>query len=173
MENFKPHFRKTKALFVVIIIFFGFLSCQNSTSTISEQNKEIVLKAFKVVGAGDYDNMGNYISDNYIRHCQATPQLSIKSLAEFKEFIRLDRLSIPDQKLKILHLVAEDDMVAFWAKYIGIQTGQMGPFPPSNKEDELDFSGIHRLKDGKIVETWITWDNLAILSQLGHFPHAE
>ncbi len=120
--------------------------------------------------AGDYDNMDNYMSSNYIRHSQATPDLNITSLSEFKEFIRQDRLVIPDQRLEIKKLIAEGDLVAFWAIYKGTQTGQMGPFPPSNKYVELEFSGFHRLENGKIVETWITWDNIAFLSQLGHFP---
>ncbi len=120
--------------------------------------------------AGDYDNMDNYMSSNYVRHSQATPDLNIRSLSEFKEFIRQDRLVIPDQQLEIKKLIAEGDLVAFWAIYKGTQTGQMGPFPPSNKYVELEFSGFHRLENGKIVETWITWDNIAFLSQLGHFP---
>lgn len=135
-----------------------------------QRNKEIVRKAFEVVGAGDYDRMGDYIADYYIRHCQATPQVQVRSLAAFKEFIRQDRAAIPDQQLEVRYLVAEDDKVAFWATYKGTQTGQMGPFPPSGKYAELDFAGVHRLEDGKIVESWVTWDNVTILSQLGHFP---
>lgn len=101
---------------------------------------------------------------------QLNKEIVIKSFEEFKEFIRLDRLAIPDQQIEIIKLVAEGDLVAFWARYKGTQTGQMGPFPPSNKYAELDFSGIHRLENGKVVETWVTWDNISILSQLGHFP---
>ena len=137
------------------------------------QNKEIVAKAFEVVGTGNYDKMGLYIADNYIRHSQATPDLSINSLSEFKEFVRQDRLAIPDQTLEIKHLVAEGELVAFYATYMGTQTGQMGPFPASNKTTSLDFAGVHRVENGKIAETWITWDNLTILSQLGHFPPRE
>jgi hypothetical protein len=33
--------------------------------------------------------------------------------------------------------------------------------------------GIHRLENGKIVETWVTWDNMAALAQLGHLPPAS
>jgi hypothetical protein len=34
----------------------------------------------------------------------------------------------------------------------------------------LDFSGFLRFQDGQIAEMWVTWDNLAALSQLGHYP---
>jgi hypothetical protein len=32
---------------------------------------------------------------------------------------------------------------------------------------------ILRLEGGKIVEMWVEWDNLNILTQLGHFPPAR
>ena len=30
-----------------------------------------------------------------------------------------------------------------------------------------------RISGGKIAELWITWDNLAVLTQLGHWPPAQ
>lgn len=164
---------ETRVLFLAIVFLIGMLSCNDSNTDLAQKNKEIVAKAFEVVGNGDYDNMDSFIAEHYIRHCQATPDINVNSLYKFKEFIRQDRIAIPDQQLDIKKLVAEDNMVAFWAIYKGTQTGQMGPFPPSNKFAELDFSGIHRLENGKIVETWVTWDNIAILSQLGHFPPSQ
>jgi predicted ester cyclase len=67
-------------------------------------------------------------------------------------------------------MVAEDDLVAFWATYSGIQDGPMGPYPATGKRMELDFAGMHRIADDKIVETWVTWDNLTGLTQLDLFP---
>jgi predicted ester cyclase len=52
------------------------------------------------------------------------------------------------------------------------QTGQWGPLPPSGKRFEFDYSAVIRLAGGKMAELWITWDNLAILTQLGHLPPA-
>jgi len=155
---------------LVIIFFFGILSCSNSKDKIEQQNKEIVMNTFDAVSSGDFEELNNYFADNYVRHCQATPGLIIESLDDFKEFLKADRISIPDQKLNVKMLVAEDNLVAFWATYSGTQTGNMGPFPPSNKYAELDFSGVHKLEKGKLIESWITWDNVSILSQLGHFP---
>jgi predicted ester cyclase len=156
---------------VALIGLFGLIdSCKSSQVATGQTNKEIVRKTFEIVGNGDFDEMDKYISQNYKRHCQATPDLVVESLNDFKAFIREDRKAIPDQQLIVKHLIAENDLVAFWATYKGTQTGQMGPFPPTGKPVELDFSGVHRLVNGKVVETWVTWDNITILSQLGHFP---
>ena len=46
----------------------------------------------------------------------------------------------------------------------------MGPFPPSGYAIDLKFIRILRVEDGKIAEIWVEWDNLAVLTQLGHFP---
>jgi len=156
---------------VALIGIFGLTnSCKSAQVTTAQNNKELVRKSFEVVGNGDYKGMDRYIVQNYVRHCQATPELVVESLDDFKAFIKEDRKAIPDQQLILKHLIAEDDLVAFWATYKGTQTGQMGPFAPTGKSVELDFSGVHRLVDGKVVETWVTWDNIAILSQLGLFP---
>ncbi len=64
-------------------------------------------------------------------------------------------------------------MVAVMARYIGTQTGQMGPFPPSDKRVELPFMAILRIENDKIVELWVEWDNVSILTQLGHMPTPE
>lgn len=49
----------------------------------------------------------------------------------------------------------------------------MGPFPATGNEMEISFAGIHRIEDGKIAETWVTWDNLTALTQLGLWPPPE
>lgn len=170
MKNSVKHQIYRGAHFLVLICLVGAFGCSDSEITLAQKNKEIIKKAFEVVANGDYDGMDTYISQNYVRHCQATPGMVIESLDAFKDFIRNDRKSIPDQRLDVQMLVAEGNLVAFWATYYGTQTGQMGPFPPTGKSANLDFAGVHRLENGKIVETWITWDNMTILSQLGHFP---
>lgn len=46
----------------------------------------------------------------------------------------------------------------------------MGEFPASGKSFTLVNIIIQRLENGKIAETWVSWDNVAFLSQLG-FMH--
>ena len=46
----------------------------------------------------------------------------------------------------------------------------MGPFPPTGKRVEGPFLSFLRIEDGKIAEMWVEWDNLSMLTQLGHLP---
>jgi len=154
----------------VIVSLVVVLSCVCEPCDMGTKNKEVVAEAFTLVEAGELDKLDEYIAADYVRHCQATPDVEVASLAAFKEFLVSERETVPNPKLVHHRLVAEDDLVAFWATYSGVQEGPMGPFPATGKRMEIDFAGMHRLAGGKIVETWVTWDNLTGLTQLGLFP---
>ena len=141
------------------------LECQDV-----EANKALVREAFDALVAGDYDRARELMAEDYVRHCQATEVTEMRSLDELIQFLEADKAAFPDATGSLDMLVAEGNLVALWGKWEGTQTGPMGPFPPSGKRMSLDFAGIHRIEDGKIVETWVTWDNLTGLEQLGHFP---
>ena len=133
------------------------------------------MKAFEAVAVTDLDRMDEFFAADYKRHSQSSPVTEMTSLAEFKQWLAADRESFPDSTATVDLIVAEGDLVAMWGRYEGTQEGPMGPFPASGRRPALDFAGVHRVKDGRIVETWVTWDNLAGLVQLGHFqpPGAE
>jgi predicted ester cyclase len=67
-------------------------------------------------------------------------------------------------------MIAQGDRVAYVSTMKGIQTGPMGDLPATGKKFTLVNIIIQRLEDGKVAETWVSWDNVAFLSQLGHFP---
>ena len=135
-----------------------------------EANKALVREAFDALVAGDYDRARELMAEDYVRHCQATEVTEMRSLEELFQFLEADKATFPDGKGSLDMLVAEGNLVALWGRWEGTQAGPMGPFPPSGKPMSLDFAGVHRIEDGKIVETWVTWDNLTSLTQLGHFP---
>jgi len=60
--------------------------------------------------------------------------------------------------------------VAYVSTITGVMTGPMGGFPATGKEFTLDNIIIQRLESGKVAETWVSWDNVAFLSQLGLMP---
>ena len=155
---------------VVIVGLVVVMGCVCEPCDEGKKNKELVAEAFAVIEAGDLDKLDQFIAADYVRHCQATPDAQVTSLEGLKEFLLADRETVSDPKMVIHRMVAEDDLVAFWATYSGIQDGPMGPFPATGIRMELDFAGMHRIADDKIVETWVIWDNLTGLTQLGLFP---
>ena len=111
------------------------------------RNKELVAEAFAVIEAGEFDKLDQFIAADYVRHCQATPDIEVTSLDQFKEFLNRDRETVSDPKIVLHRLIAEDDLVAFWVTYSGIQDGPMGPFPATGKRMELDCAGRGGLRD--------------------------
>ena len=131
------------------------------------RNKAIVGQFIEALNNRDLDSLDTLVAADFVRYCQATPWTEIRSLDDFKRFLENDWTGVPDAGYTVRFLVSEGDLVAFYCAYSGTQTGQWGPLPPSGKRVQFDYSGVFRLATGKIAELWITWDNLAILTQVG------
>lgn len=133
-------------------------------------NKSVVRRFGEALNNHKLDLLDDVVASQFVRHCQATPAFEVRSLDEFKCFLQDDWRAVPDAQTNVRFLIAEGEFVAFYCTCSGTQTGQWGPIPPSGKHFELDYSGVFRLSEGKIAELWVTWDNLAVLAQLGHQP---
>jgi steroid delta-isomerase-like uncharacterized protein len=141
-----------------------------ATITSSEENRVLAHRFGEAINARRFELLDEIVAPDFQRHCQATPEVVVRSLEDFKEFLTQDDHVFPDSVQTVQHMVAEGNMVAVWASYEGTQQGQMGPFPTSGKKMRLDFGAFLRIQDRKIAELWVTWDNMAALAQLGHLP---
>jgi len=156
---------------LVRLAFLLVLALSHSTSFANDdQNIEIVRTMTDLINQRDLDALGTVVADDLVRHSDATPGVVVTNLDEFKAFLETDFAGIPDSVQEIDMIFATDDMVAVRARYSGTQTGPMGPFPPTGKRVELVFIGLLRIENRKITEVWVEWDNLSILTQLGHLP---
>jgi steroid delta-isomerase-like uncharacterized protein len=158
-------------LVVLIVVFAG---CPESRNVlhVEELNKALIYRIHSEVSNGNMTIFDEVLSPNYVRHCQAMPPefQELHGTDQFKAFIADFSTAVPDCNDSVLFVIAEDDMVAYVTKMTGTQTGPMGELPASGREFTLTNIVIHRIEDGKIAETWVSWDNVAMLSQLGFFP---
>jgi predicted ester cyclase len=113
--------------------------------------------------------MSPVLSPNYVRHCQAMPEnlQVIRGKEEMHEWLTSNKATFPDYHEELEWLVAEGDFVAWRSIGTGTQSGALGPFPATHKRMQIVITGMHRSQEGKVIETWTAWDNLAALSQLG------
>lgn len=137
-----------------------------------EQGKVLLGCFFDAMNARDLDALDEFISADVVRHCEATPDLQVRSLDQFKAFMRGDFETFPDSRQTITQIVAEGNLFAVWASYEGTQLGAMGPFPATGKRVHFAFAAMFRIEGGKVAEWWVTWDNLGILRSLGHLGRA-
>jgi steroid delta-isomerase-like uncharacterized protein len=157
-------------LAVALLLIAAALNCGQAVDDQAAKNKAIALEAMDVLNNHEYEKLDQLYAQDFKRYCQATPEAVVESLDDFKALLAEWDVQFPDAYMEVHMTAAEGDLVAFYLTYSATQEGQMGPFPPTGKKMFLECAGFHRLVDGKIAETWITWDNLASLTQLGHFP---
>lgn len=136
----------------------------------AEQVRTLVRRLADAMNTRRLELLDDVLAPDVVRHCQATPHLSITDREQFKEFLRQDAETFPDNVQTFTQVLVDGDRAAVWATYEGTQTGPMGPFPPSGEKARFDFAGVFRIRDGRIAEMWLVWDNVTVLSQLGHLP---
>jgi predicted ester cyclase len=132
--------------------------------------KDLVRRLETAMNSRQLDQLDAIMAADFVRHCEATPDLHVKSIDDFKAFLRADAEAFPDNVQTLTHVVAGDDLIGVFATYEGTHLGPLGPFPPTGKRAKFDFAGVFRVADDKLAEFWITWDNMTILSQLGLLP---
>jgi steroid delta-isomerase-like uncharacterized protein len=64
---------------------------------------------------------------------------------------------------------AGDRVVVRWVG-TGKHVAEVNGIPPTGNSIRVDAITIHRMRDGKIAETWEVWDTLTFLQQVGVVP---
>lgn len=133
-------------------------------------NKEVVRRLIgDLVNDERYDVAPEIIAEGYVRHengAMEKPSGPEDFVAALKGF----RTAFPDFEMSIDGLIAEDDLVSFYATQRGTHEGPFMGIEPTGKEFETGGNVTHRIEDGKIAETWATFDYLSMLRQLGAVP---
>ena len=139
---------------------------------LEEQNKALIRRIHAEVSNGNLEIFDEVLSPDYARHCQSMPPelQEIHGTEVFKEFVADFVNAVSNCKDEIDFIIADSNMIAYVTTTTGVQTGSMGDLPASGKEFLLKNIVIQRIEDGKVAETWISWDNVAMLTQLGFFP---
>lgn len=131
-----------------------------------DENKELIAKFIEASNAQDFENLPDFITDDFIRHSQASPEVVIASKDQFKTHMRDGLELFPDARLDVKQVVAEGDRVAIWASYRGTFRGQASGDEWVGPKLDVDIAAIFRVEGERIAEMWVTWDNKAIRTQL-------
>jgi steroid delta-isomerase-like uncharacterized protein len=87
------------------------------------------------------------------------------------EGLRIDiagyRAAFPDLEMTTDDLVADGDRIARRFTIRGTHRGAFMGVPPSGRQVEVGGIAIHRVAQGRLVETWLSYDCLSLLKQLG------
>jgi steroid delta-isomerase-like uncharacterized protein len=142
----------------------------NATGSTTEANKAIVMRIFdEVLSGGDFTVSDELVAPDskFFTHARPEPFVGPQG---FREYIGAVRKGMPDTKVEVHQLVAEDDtVVAFWTLH-GTHTDNLLGIPPLGNRIALDALEWVRLRDGKLVEIRLTMDTIGLMRQLGVLP---
>jgi len=153
---------------VLLLVLVLILICSAPCLADEENGVQVTRSMIDAINDRELERLDHLIAENMVRHSAATAGVIVKNLKDFKEFLETDFAAVPDSVISIDVIFGNSGYVAMRATYSGTQTGAMGPFPPSGNKVELPFVGILRITDGMISEMWVEWDNVFMLTQLGH-----
>jgi len=85
-------------------------------------------------------------------------------------FIGLYLRAFPDLRLSFEDAVADRDRVVTRWRLEGTQNGPLMGIAPSGRRVNIEGIRIDRIEDGKIAESWMQWDMLGLLDQIGALP---
>jgi predicted ester cyclase len=76
----------------------------------------------------------------------------------------------PDAHVTIDDMIAEGDQVVTKKTFSGTNTGEFAGMPATGRPVTIQYVDIMRIRDGRIVEHWLSMDQLAWMQQLGLAP---
>jgi predicted ester cyclase len=85
-------------------------------------------------------------------------------------FLDLYLRAFPDLKVTVEDAMADRDRVVTRWRLEGTQDGPLMGIAPSGRRVSIEGIRIDRLAGGKIVESWMQWDSLGLLEQIGALP---
>jgi predicted ester cyclase len=158
---------------VALLIGCG-AQAKGKTMSLEETNKAAIRRIIEdAVNTGDLAALRAALAPGYRRHSQATlDSPEIEGPDQMVEFVRAHLTAFPDWHEEIELMIAEGDKVALVTRGTGTQTGPMGDIPATGRRIEVMNYIIQRFENEKVAETWIGWDNLSVLMQLGLYPPA-
>jgi steroid delta-isomerase-like uncharacterized protein len=131
--------------------------------------KEIVRQLFEEPWKGNLDVIDKYVAPEYVGHDPSEPD-PIRGPEGFRTFVQKYLTGFPDGRITVDDQIMEGDQVATRWTGRGTNTGEIPGISPTGKQVTVSGLTISKLRDGKLIEDWTTWDTLGMLVQLGAIP---
>jgi ketosteroid isomerase-like protein len=143
-----------------------------------EANKQLVRRfvehGFLAAMAGDPNAIHEFLADEYVNHTSLSAHAGAHDRAGMKDTTQNISAAMPDMQIHVRHILAEGDLVAVHYTAEARHTGQARhrhgrdqQLAPTGQDFRSSGIGIHRVRDGKIVESWVYNDEVEALARVG------
>jgi steroid delta-isomerase-like uncharacterized protein len=121
------------------------------------------------INGGDAEALDAWVAEDFVGHVPVPLPGVGKGLAGVKENLTALRTAFPDGTLSVEDLVAEGDTVVVRGVFRGTHEGEFLGIPATHATLEIPGVCVARVVDGKAVEYWSHFNQLAALEQAGLF----
>jgi steroid delta-isomerase-like uncharacterized protein len=136
----------------------------------SADNRAIVRRLYEEVwNKRRLELVDEIISPSHALH---DPNLTDSSVGPdaYKRQVSRFIAGIPDLRLTIEDIVGEKEKLAVAWTISGTHTGEFMGIPATNKKVYVEGITINHIVDGKIMDSYISWDTFGMMQQLGVVP---
>ena len=136
----------------------------------AEENKAVVRRLLDGASLEGYASVvGELIAPDFIAY--APPFPDIEGPEGFKQFLAGTFTAYPDGRFTIEDMLAEGNKVAVRLTLNGTHEGVTRTgIAPTGKRVAVTGIEVYYLDGGKIVETWMNFDFLGLMQQMGATP---
>jgi len=136
----------------------------------STENKSIVRRLYEEVwNERKLDVMDELISPSHALH---DPNVSSSQTGPgaYQRHVARITTAFPDLHFTIEDIVCEKDkLVVYWI-VSGTHKGEYEGIPPTDNKISVEGITIHHIANKKILDSYVGWDALGLMRQLGHVP---
>ena len=133
-----------------------------------EQNTILHRWFEEVWNNGRAELIDEMIAPNAIAHGLEDPNGNeVRGPEEFKKFHHSFRSAFPDIHISIEEMVSEGDLVVGYCKIKATHTGAGFGMESTGKPVAFEGMLMFRVRDGKVVEAWNSFDFLKMFQQMG------
>ncbi len=110
--------------------------------------------------AHEFDALGEFVAE------RVEVNGSVQSLAEYIANLHAVVRAFPDYRWELRHLLVDGCWISAHFHDTGTHRGTFLGVPATGKAVSTQEFALYRLRDDKIVEVWVTADDLHLLDQL-------
>ena len=138
-------------------------------TTQEDQNKAIVRRFFESLGANDQVALNELLSADLVAQMPGMPGPVNREV--MLQGVSMISAAFSDSHYIVEDQIAEDDKVTTRTTWRAIHSvGDFQGLPPTGKRVAAMGISIERIQDGKIVERWLSYDQIGVMQHLGLIP---
>ncbi len=138
----------------------------------AQENKDVVRRFWGVWEQGNIDLVDELLAPDYVNHSPGIPGQPAGPEG-VKAVVSMFQNGMPDLRVIVEDMIAEDDKVAVRYTLEGTHEGELFGIPPTGRRLSIKSITVERVSEGKIREHWRITDSLDMMQQLGVIPVPE